>query len=384
MEHPMPGIDERWLAMKRAAIDALYREANGDPALIVRLIPHLEELRSVLPQERVQDRLYVAGLLGSALVGAAMAGESQKARQAVSVLCEALDIASTYGLHTHLEAAARQVARAMRLDTSWLDPYRQRDVEALLALVPTVQLLQNELTWRTAAIGSRPMTDAERKQIRDLERSILDMKTIERRSSTHDSAVQVISDAFGSGKPLALYLRSFSRESEHSLRLRGPEGAVAAIRMRHDHVPRALVGLLGSHLPVVGIRNMSDGFSQRERVPMLEIPAKNWQDVAFRLVSFCNIIVLAVDSPTVGITAEIDMIRAVSRQESTVVVLPRSRSPDVLQDAWFGEDVSQKVSDLTGEGWVKALPDFSRLVWEDNLVPDSKEWLACIEKLFTL
>jgi len=117
---------------------------------------------------------------------------------------------------------------------------------------------------------------------------------------------------------------------------------------------------------------------------MLEIPAKNWQDVAFRLVSFCNIIVLAVDSPTVGITAEIDMIRAVSRQESTVVVLPRSRSPDVLQDAWFGEDVSQKVSDLTGEGWVKALPDFSRLVWEDNLVPDSKEWLACIEKLFTL
>ena len=190
---------------------------------------------------------------------------------------------------------------------------------------------------------------------------------------SNGEAVLIMHDYNATGRPFALFLRSFEAESYVYLT---PEGSVSDERKSvttlagPSRVEQKLAKALAGRLSLIAVANPSQLLTHRGIIPRLQLPNEGWQAVVQNLVKHAHLMVIDCDSLSSGVLWELGTIQAANRQDATVVVLPSRQEADqgasVLTDVAeiFGAAVVKREAPAQGMAELSA---FRRVAYEDEI-----------------
>jgi tetratricopeptide (TPR) repeat protein len=144
---------------------------------------------------------------------------------------------------------------------------------------------------------------------------------IQRLLDEHFRAQAALRKCRDSGKPFALFLRSFSFEYRGIREGMAVGGQVSLISLDFQQALEAHLEEAG--VPIIKLHGGSDGFHSTLRgdVKILSTHADNWQTIAAKLVQGASIIVFLVSGMTPGVMQEFDLIRTLGQSSRCIVLL---------------------------------------------------------------
>jgi tetratricopeptide (TPR) repeat protein len=147
---------------------------------------------------------------------------------------------------------------------------------------------------------------------------------------THNRALQIIKEAWDRRAQFGLYLRNFSLGSVNSEPVPtqeddDPYDILTNTNFADLRLQLAIAKHISSWLPVIGIENPAYDPRHKNTLPKLSLNNESWRGVASSLIGAAEIIIIYYDQSSLGVNVELDMIRSLGRQRSTLVVRPSGR-----------------------------------------------------------
>ena len=200
--------------------------------------------------------------------------------------------------------------------------------------------------------------------VRAHERIELDsLDELERETSTHEQACEILERCFRERTPFALYLRSFEPEAAESVATldepaaaekarrvrsavldgRSPSAATAGFVASRERVltrlgspsvvDAYLADRLAAHLPVVAVLNPVATATPGGHVPRLELGHEDWALAVRLLISAAQLVVMECTVLAPGVREELDIIDNRRRAGRTVVVVPSAATARDLESS---------------------------------------------------
>jgi hypothetical protein len=220
--------------------------------------------------------------------------------------------------------------------------------------------------------------------------------------STHRDALDILQAFAETGKPFALFLRSFEMEAQTVTEKLNPrlqhanDDQLFVIPDRfqqsvtHARPPSAveqrLAQVLQVRLPTITVSNPAQigHATQVTTLPKLELSNEVWIQPVSLIISAAQLIVVECVTLTAGVLAELEAIRNCGKSDHTVIVLPSAKTVSSLEQdrrtAFFAVDgVSAAPPIATADA--TELHGFDRLAKDDQLVTRSLDELAAFTGL---
>ncbi len=203
--------------------------------------------------------------------------------------------------------------------------------------------------------------------------------------STDRQARDIIRSFLSEGEPFALYLRSFREEATDAYLPHpdlDPTERIFTVVGGPSTLEQSLAEALEGRARVITTRNPSayllfrlllhDGHS----FPRLELAEPNWTRTMAWLIEAASFIVFEVDFLAPGVVQELDLVQALGREQSTVIVVPSPDAPDF--DLFFKTVVTRGGGTLPNyeipDAHSPALSRFSWVIREDHCCSDLRSW----------
>jgi len=230
---------------------------------------------------------------------------------------------------------------------------------------PLVRAMENEFTTKPETLAAKE----------DWEK-IVDM-TRQNLKRAHSEGAMIMHEYNTTGRPYALFLRSFEIESYNYLTPEKQGELRQIITTLHgpSEVEKKLVGALSGRIPLIGIANPSD-ISGRTLIPRIELPNDGWQKVVRNLIDYAHFIVMDCHTLAPGVMWELETLQKANRQDTTIIVLPQLDNLDKDQGAL--RDIVQSAKGVIVEHETPSpdhpqLAAFQRKAFEDQINFDSLE-----------
>lgn len=154
---------------------------------------------------------------------------------------------------------------------------------------------------------------------------------------THDRALQIIKEAWDRRAQFGLYLRNFNLGSVNSEPVSTQDDddrfdILTNTNFADLRLQLAIAKHISSWLPVIGIENPAYDPRHKNTLPKLSLNNESWRGVAGSLIGAADIIIIYYNQSSPGVNGELDMIRNLGRQRSTVVVRPAGRLLKLLDE----------------------------------------------------
>lgn len=200
-------------------------------------------------------------------------------------------------------------------------------------------------------------------------------------SATHDRALEIIKDAWSNRTPFGVYLRNFglgtvlSEPFSDSDSFNHEEEILTFVSMVDFNLQLEIEKHIINETPIIGVENPAYDQRQKDGLPKLILDNASWLDVVKGLVTAAAIILIFYDEPSPGLDSEIQLMRDLDRQSSTIVIRPTGQTLQSIRgDKRLREDVfsslpGAKVEQAVPRSFGGKLMDFpNQLPWDQSVV----------------